>query len=134
MGECSTEQVCRIVESNVGLAIEFFDLSDVIDVGLSRESLQRVEDVIERIRAAPGWDPEPEVVADLALLVGSLLGECVAVDAVGQWSLRDSGVLGVELPNGEFFDPFHVAQKAIRQGVEHGESIVRFHCVMVDRG
>ncbi|MFB7718774.1 hypothetical protein [Nocardia sp. NPDC056100] len=126
------QQVRQAIDSNVQLAIEYFTAASGIDFGLNRASLAWVEDLIEQQRAVPNWDPEPSV-NELVSLVGSFLGACIAVETGGEWQVSGvTGALGVQLPNGVFVDPFYKAEKAIRQGVDGGESIASFHRVTVD--
>jgi hypothetical protein len=89
-----------------------------------------VEGFVERQRQRPDFDPE--AATGLVSVLGSFLGECIAVNAGGRWEWSDEHGWGVLLPGDHQAYPFAKVGKLFADGLAGGESIVSFYDIAVD--
>ncbi len=117
------------IAANVRLAIE--KLTPLADegFGLDRASVAWVDGFIDRQAARPDFDPDR--IGGLIGVLGSFLGEAIAVAVNGRWERHD-GRWSVALPTGDRCFPFTKVDKQFRGGPGSGDSITSFYDVMVD--
>jgi hypothetical protein len=114
-----------LIKKNTKLVIEKLGPLSGIDFGLNRESVEWIEGFIERQRAREDFDLEES--AGLVDVIGSFLGEAIIANGGGEWRGSETHGLGIAFPDGNFCYPFNKVNKAFREGLDGGDSILSFY-------
>ena len=115
----------ELIKKNAELVIGQLGPLSGIEFGLNRASVEWVEGFIERQRTREDFDPEAG--SSLESVLGSFLGECIIANAGGEWQSSDLYGWGIAFSADDWAFPFAKVEKAFRNGVEGGDSILSFY-------
>jgi hypothetical protein len=119
----------ELIKKNAELVIKQLGPLSGIEFGLNRASVEWVEGFIERQRAREDFDPDA---GNLDSVLGSFLGECIIANARGEWQSSDLYGWGIAFSGDDWAFPFAKVEKAFRNGVAGGDSILSFYDTTVD--
>jgi hypothetical protein len=109
------------IKHNSELVINQMNQFSGIDFGYNAESVAWLDGFIERQRARP--DTTPEMVQELAGVLGSYLGECIIRCYGGHWE-NEGGQWRVSFDDNNAVYPFSKVKKQFENGT--GDSIKGF--------